>query len=111
MDRRRGVVVNALLDNLQSLEPSARLWPQTERIKAALIMAARIGASDPGRRDSCLREAADGVRGLELYLQTPMPGLWRDTLEPAGVFTEEAAPASSFYHIVCAIAELHALAL
>ncbi|TWB25999.1 hypothetical protein FBZ91_1477, partial [Nitrospirillum viridazoti] len=29
-----------------------------------------------------------------------------DRLNPDGTFVEEAAPASSFYHIVCAIQEL-----
>ncbi len=33
-------------------------------------------------------------------------GLWRDKMMADGTFVEEAAPASSFYHIVCAIYEL-----
>jgi mannose/cellobiose epimerase-like protein (N-acyl-D-glucosamine 2-epimerase family) len=50
--------------------------------------------------------AAEGAEGLLQYLRTPVPGLWRDKLKPDGAFVEEAAPASSFYHIVCAIAEM-----
>jgi mannose-6-phosphate isomerase len=46
------------------------------------------------------------VKGLWLYLDTPVPGLWWDRLRPDGGFVDEPAPASSFYHIACAIAEL-----
>jgi mannose-6-phosphate isomerase len=33
-------------------------------------------------------------------------GLWRDRLNSDGTFVQEPAPASSFYHIVCAILEV-----
>jgi mannose/cellobiose epimerase-like protein (N-acyl-D-glucosamine 2-epimerase family) len=33
-------------------------------------------------------------------------GLWRDTMKLDGSFVEQPAPASSFYHIVTAVAEL-----
>jgi mannose-6-phosphate isomerase len=35
-----------------------------------------------------------------------VPGPWRDKPKPDGAFVEETPPASSFYHIVCAIAEM-----
>ena len=50
--------------------------------------------------------AAAAAAGLLAYLRTPVPGLWRDTYQPDETFVEEPAPASSFYHIVLAIAEL-----
>jgi mannose/cellobiose epimerase-like protein (N-acyl-D-glucosamine 2-epimerase family) len=34
------------------------------------------------------------------------PGAWRDKYRPDGTFVDEAAPASSLYHIVAAISEL-----
>ncbi|MEJ0007621.1 MAG: AGE family epimerase/isomerase [Steroidobacteraceae bacterium] len=34
-----------------------------------------------------------------------MPGLWYDKIDREGKFVVEPAPASSFYHIICAIAE------
>ena len=104
VDRKRGVAINALLDDLAVHDPAARLWPQTERIKAAAILVE--AESDLDQRSSLLTELSDGIRGLELYLDTPTPGLWRDRMTESGAFVEEAAPASSFYHIVCAIAEL-----
>ena len=44
---------------------------------------------------------------LEAYLAVPVPGLWRDRLDPDGRFAEGPAPASSLYHLVAAIAELN----
>ena len=40
--------------------------------------------------------------------QTP-DGLWRDKRLPDGTFVYEAAPTSSFYHIMAAFDELGAL--
>ena len=91
VDPRRGVAVDALLDDLTIERATARLWPQTEWLKAATIL------GDTGA-------ASQAAAALELYLDVPTPGLWRDRLGADGVFVEEPAPASSFYHIVGAIA-------
>ena len=96
LDPVRGVAFNALDDRFAPLDPVARLWPQTERIKAALALGASAG------------EVAAACRGLRLYLDVTPKGLWRDRLRPDGGFVEEPAPASSFYHIVCALNELFA---
>jgi mannose-6-phosphate isomerase len=90
VEPRRGVAINALDDSLQLLDPVARLWPQTERIKAAAVFA-------PG-------EVPAAVTGLGVYLDTPVRGLWRDRLTPYEGFVEEPAPASSLYHIGLAAA-------
>lgn len=79
----------------------ARLWPQTEWLKASLILAS---ISDDGRREFCLNQAAKAEAALWRYL-TP-DGLWRDKLLEAGHFIDEPAPGSSFYHIMAAYAEL-----
>lgn len=100
---REGVAVIALLDDFSVHDGSARLWPQAERIKAAAL-AARV--SGDARYWSAAAAAADALRR---YLQTPTPGSWYDRLLPDGQLIKEAAPASSFYHIVGAIAELGAL--
>jgi mannose-6-phosphate isomerase len=90
VDPERGVAMNQLLDDMNVHDAQARLWPQTERIKAHVL------AGAPGR-------AVAGVEGLLKYFDVPTPGLWRDRMNPDGGFVEEPAPASSFYHIVCAI--------
>jgi mannose/cellobiose epimerase-like protein (N-acyl-D-glucosamine 2-epimerase family) len=100
IDRSRGVAINEVgLDGLVR-DPTARLWPQTERLKAALARWRRTGG--PGE----LAEAAAAFDGLRLYLKTATPGVWRDRLLADGTWAEEASPASSFYHIVCGLSEL-----
>jgi mannose-6-phosphate isomerase len=47
---------------------------------------------------------------LRRYLATPIPGLWYDRLSPQGEMVDEPAPASTFYHLVVAVAEISALA-
>ena len=97
---RRGVAFNALDEHLAPLDPVARLWPQTERIKAVLSLAGEDRAA----------QVAAACAGLQRYTDVMPPGLWRDRLKPDGAFVEEPAPASSFYHIVCALDELFAAA-
>lgn len=89
----RGIACNALWDDLTVRDPEARLWPQTEYLKASLIL---------GRKADALAAA----NGLKLYLETPAAGVWFDKLRPDGDFAAEPAPASSFYHIICALMEL-----
>jgi mannose-6-phosphate isomerase len=95
VDRARGVAIDGLWDDLTVRDLGARLWPQTERLKATLALAADDVA-----------EVQAAVDGLALYLDVPLRGLWRDKLRPDGAFVEEFAPASSFYHIACAILAL-----
>ncbi len=103
VDPRRDAAVEALSDDFTVTRPRARLWSQTERIKAALIL------SEAGDgRDRLLEDAAKGAASLWRYLETPVTGLWRDKLEADDTFVEEPAPASSFYHIACCIASLQA---
>ncbi len=104
VDRKRKVAFNALDNHFAPLDPSARLWPQTERIKSA-VLAAEFAGSDAER---CVAEVIDGVVGLNLYLQPN--GTWRDKLGADGIFVEEPAPASSLYHIIGAVAEVARLA-
>jgi mannose-6-phosphate isomerase len=96
------VVINALLDDFSVHDASARLWPQTERLKAA-VLAARL-TGEP--RYWTMAVAA--ANALLRYFDTPTAGSWYDRLMPNGEFVEEPAPASSFYHIASAIAELSA---
>jgi mannose/cellobiose epimerase-like protein (N-acyl-D-glucosamine 2-epimerase family) len=104
IDRTRGVAVNATnLDGIVE-DPAARLWPQTERMKAALARFRRT--RDMGEA----REAVAAFAGLQRYFDTPVEGLWRDVMRRDGSFVDQAAPASSFYHIVCGIADLIATA-
>lgn len=90
IDATSGVAIDELDDRLAVRSARARLWPQTEWLKAALILGQEVAP------DHALR----ALKGLERYLAPT--GLWRDKLEPDGGFVEEPAPASSLYHIAAA---------
>lgn len=95
----RNVAFFSLFDDFTPRDKKARLWAQTERIKAHCLAAELTGEQKHWDL------SVDAVRGLELFLDVPVKGLWRDVMTPEGTFIEEPAPASSFYHIICAIAE------
>ncbi|MFB2550528.1 AGE family epimerase/isomerase [Ensifer soli] len=104
----RNVAMMGLLDDLSVADPLARLWSQTEWLKAAVRLAARVPSAGQA---PYLASAVSAARAFERFLDTPLPGLWRDKMLPDGRFVEEAAPASSLYHIVCAAYELRACLL
>jgi mannose-6-phosphate isomerase len=106
IDPARGVAIDAISTDLTVVSDRARLWPQTERIKASAILGQH--ASSDTERASYAAEVAAAAKGLWLYLQTPMRGLWRDKLLADGTFVDEPAPASSLYHIACAILDARA---
>jgi len=96
-----GVVQDSLNDDGSLRSGRARLWPQTEWLKAALLLADQSTGSE---RRAFLVDAEQALRALWLYL-TPI-GLWRDKRLPNGAFVDEAAPASSLYHIMAAFDQL-----
>ncbi len=107
VDPARGVAFNEIWDDLSARDRNARLWPQTERIKGWLTMAS-LGETED-EIDDAFAKVAVAAAGLRRYLETPIRGLWRDKMDEAGRFVEDQAPASSLYHIVCAISEMHAV--
>ncbi|MGE6743752.1 AGE family epimerase/isomerase [Allorhizobium pseudoryzae] len=99
----RKVAVMALLDDFSVHDNLARLWPQTEWLKSAIRLAVLSKGEERARY---IRSASNAADALNRFLAVPTLGLWRDKMTADGRFIEEAAPASSFYHIVCAIYEL-----
>ena len=100
LDPVRGVAINEVLTDGSVRNAAARLWPQTERLKAALARYRRTGA------EAERAEAAAAYAGLVKYFETPRRGAWRDKFLADGSWIEEPAPGSSMYHITCALAEL-----
>ena len=98
LDRKRGVAVNAIKPDGSVADAIARLWPQTERLRAYLI----------DRHEGDEARLGEAIETLSRYLDAPLPGLWYENLAADGRFIAEAAPATSLYHIVGAIAELWA---
>jgi mannose-6-phosphate isomerase len=97
VDSTREVAINTLFGDGRIRDARARLWPQTERIKALCLASSLTGQA------RYAATAAAATRSLMKYLDTPTPGLWRDTMDEHGAFVEQYAPASSFYHIVSAV--------
>ena len=104
LDPARGVTIDELDESLQLRSARARLWPQTEWLKAALILAEEAEEAEGVERKRLLDSAGAALRGLWLYLAPS--GLWHDKLGADGVFETEPAPASSLYHIVAAYRQL-----
>jgi mannose/cellobiose epimerase-like protein (N-acyl-D-glucosamine 2-epimerase family) len=78
---------------------SRRLWPQTEIAKAFI---AQAEAGEEGAADEALK-ALD--RLYQHYLRHPVLGGWYDQFDRDNRSLVDSIPASSFYHILCAIAE------
>jgi mannose-6-phosphate isomerase len=96
----RDVMINEVLTDGSLHDTRARLWPQTERLKAAVARHNRMASSTE------VDEIARAARGLALYLNVPVAGLWHDKRTENGQWIDELAPGSSLYHITCAYAEL-----
>jgi len=81
------------------VKATRRLWPQTEIVKAWLAQAESgvEGAADEAR--------AALVRLNKHYLRHPIKGGWYDQFDAEGRSLVNTIPASSFYHILCAVAE------
>jgi len=98
LDRKRRVAINGIKLDGSAYDSIARLWPQMERMRAYLI----------DRRDGDEARIAEAIESLSRFLEAPLSGLWYENLAADGRFVVEAAPATSLYHIVGAIAELWA---
>ncbi|HST92704.1 MAG TPA: AGE family epimerase/isomerase, partial [Brevundimonas sp.] len=105
VDGPRGVAIDALNDDLSVRSDQARLWPQTERLKAALILAEQAEGAE---RAALLDDARKALAGLQRYLDPS--GLWRDRMLADGTFVDEPSPASSLYHIAVAWEQVRATA-
>lgn len=97
-DDSRSVVVNALRMDMSIRDSAARLWPQCEYLKAALI----LDESDA---------ALGAANGLFAYSDMRAGGVWRERMRADGSFIDEPARATSLYHLYLAIDELTRTAL
>ena len=100
---RPPIAIDALNADGSVRSRQGRLWPQTEWLKAALILAETASEND---RAALLEDASSALQALWLYL-TP-DGLWHDKHLPGGGFVDEPAPASSLYHIMAGFQQLAA---
>jgi mannose/cellobiose epimerase-like protein (N-acyl-D-glucosamine 2-epimerase family) len=76
-----------------------RLWPQTEIAKAWI---AQAESGEAGAADEALMAL---VRLERHYLCHPVSGGWYDQFDRDGNSLVATIPASSFYHVLCAVTE------
>lgn len=76
-----------------------RLWPQTEALRAALVMARGGSAAARALADTI----ADNL--LQSYLRVESHGLWIDEFDAQGAPIAADVPASILYHLHEAVAE------
>lgn len=99
----RKVAFMAMNDDFSPRDETARLWPQSEWMKSSALLACQSSGEE---REAYLTDTLRACAALRVFLEPCKPGLWMDKLKPDGHFVDEPAPASTFYHIVCAIYEL-----
>ena len=92
---------NAAIDEVWSsgevASGKAKLWPQTERLKAALVWP-----------EYAAYPASVAAEGLRDYLTGMPAGCWQEQRNEDGGFISQPMQASSLYHLTCAILEAEA---
>jgi mannose/cellobiose epimerase-like protein (N-acyl-D-glucosamine 2-epimerase family) len=105
VDPARNVVIEAINKNLLPFDKTARLWQQTERLKAWHLQWLLTFAPEAySYREHALISVLSFISG-------PRPGLWFDEMDSAGLFVTQPVKASSGYHLASAIEALSVSAL
>ncbi|MBS0221995.1 MAG: AGE family epimerase/isomerase [Proteobacteria bacterium] len=95
-----GLMVDEVLIDGRHRLPSHRTWPMTEALKANVAEAA---AGRPG----AMAKAAEVATLLHRHFLAPgHPGGWMDRLDAKNAPAAKDMPASTLYHVLCAIDEL-----
>ena len=97
VDRAREAVIFSHRRDGTVIDGGARLWSQTERLRATLAMRARHP-----REALWEAEALAAFGTIRRYLETPGGGLYRDLMRPDGTFVAEPSKASTLYHLMSA---------
>jgi mannose-6-phosphate isomerase len=97
--RADGAILDAVSLSGAARESGVRLWPLTEALKAS-----RAGHAVPV---DMAGRSVDELAGtlLKLFLRPAPSGLWFDHFDEQGRLRRECAPASSLYHLCCALAQ------
>jgi mannose/cellobiose epimerase-like protein (N-acyl-D-glucosamine 2-epimerase family) len=86
------LVVDEVWSSGEVCKKSSRFWPQSERVKAAVILGDGTGADQ-------------ALESLLLFFLDEERGLWKDTRLEDGTYADIPVKASSLYHIINAISE------
>jgi len=104
-DRARDVGLDSsgafLVDQVHSTSGRSdgrmRLWPQTEYLKASIVLTAHGERLPPDATPSTLYGNLSGR-----YFSTPVKGGWYDQFDGSGALISTTMPASTFYHVLAA---------
>lgn len=105
VDRTREAVIFSHRRDGRVIDAGARLWSQTERLRAALAMHARRP-----REALWEAEALAAFETIRRYLAAPGGGLYRDLMRADGSFVVEPSKASTLYHLMSAFIVLFEVA-
>ncbi len=100
VDPNTRAVYDALNQDGSVLSSSSRLWPNTERIKAALGLFELDGRDPRG----ALASSAGLIFGR--YFADNLPGLWTDQFDADGKPLTNVTPTSCVYHLFLAFSEM-----
>lgn len=100
VDHASGAVCAQVRDDGVMLDANSRAWPNTERIKGHLALFELTGA------DPRAAVASSARLLLDRYLKVDPRGAWIDCFDGAGKQVAATIPASTFYHIFLAFAEV-----
>jgi mannose-6-phosphate isomerase len=89
-DRQHHDLIDIAGSDGRAVNANARLWPQTERLKAEFLRSDR----EPAKQ-------IEAIAALQAYLRPD--GLWHERRTESGAFADLPAPASSLYHLTSAI--------
>lgn len=95
-----GLVYGAVSKSGKVIDGRHRIWPQTERIKGNLALCEMSGEDRSVQISAAVNALLDG------YLAPAPRGGWIDVLDSGGAPIAKNIPASTFYHLFLAFAEL-----
>ena len=98
VDPTDGLAYDVVLRDGTVEKRSKRCWPQTEALKAQLVLREWHGVDTSARTRAI-------IDGLFTHYLSPARGVWQDRLDEHGDGMAERVPASSFYHLFLAMTE------
>ncbi len=98
-----GLVRDAVSRSGAVVRSSARLWPQTEALRAHVVSHRRM-VDAPGRTAGAIAASLSNLRTR--YLTGCASGAWTDQLDEHWKPVSVNIPTSSFYHLMTAFAEV-----
>ncbi len=97
-----GAILDAVGRDGHLISSTSRLWPQTEAIKAHVVMLAE-------RKHAATRLVQCLSNLLGAHFEECPPGTWREQFDTSGKNLVDKIPSSSFYHVFMAFGELERL--